>query len=100
MFNKLFPCDDPAFATQTVSYTGTAGTLTGFKPGPTCVLVHCTTDAFVKVGVGVTATTGSMPVLAYQHYMIHVDNPSGALWTVSAIQSSAGGTLTAKPMMG
>lgn len=97
----LNPCQDAQFNAQTVTYTGTAGTVTGWPYGPTKVLVWATTDAYIKVGNGVTATTGSTPIPAYTPVELAIPNPAGAgssLWTVSAIQIAAGGTLYAKPM--
>ena len=101
MPSALNPCQDAALAAQTTTYTGTAGTLTGWQYGPTKVLVWCTTDAYVKVGNGVVATTASTPIPAYTPVEIMVPNPAGAgatKWTVSAIQISAGGSVYAKPM--
>lgn len=97
----LNPVQDAQWNAQTTTYTGTAGTLTGWPYGPTKVLVWTTTDAYIKVGNGVTATSGSTPVPAYTPVEIMIPNPAGAgagLWTVSAIQISAGGSVYAKPM--
>lgn len=97
----LTPCQDVIFNAQTTTYTGTAGTLTGWQYGPTKVLVWTTTDAYVKVGNGVTATTGSTPIPAYTPVEINIPAPAGAgasLWTVSAIQIASGGSVYAKPM--
>ena len=52
----LRPLNDAAFAGQTASYTGTAGSTTGWPAGPQGVLVTCTTAAYVRVGEAVTAT--------------------------------------------
>lgn len=96
----LNPPNDASFAAQTTTYTGTAGTVTGWPAGPHAVLVFCTTAAYVKVGVGVTATTASTPLPANAVAVFKVNNPDGAPWTVSAIQVSAGGSVYAKPMDG
>lgn len=99
----LRPLNDAVFATQSVAYTGTAGSVTGWGAGPQGVLVWCTTDAYVLVGEGVTATSASTPLPAYTPVPIYVPQPgggggTGAPWRVSAIQVSAGGTLYAKPI--
>ena len=86
--------------TQSVAYTGTAGTLTGWPAGPAGVLVWCTTDAYVIVGDGVTATaTNGVPIPLGKSVTINVNDRSRG-FTVSAIQITAGGTLYAKPLGG
>lgn len=95
----LNPAQDVAFTARTATYTGTAGTVATWPPGPQGVMVWCTTDAYVKVGVGVTATTASTPIPAYTPVLFKVpatDEP----WRVSAIQISAGGSVYAKPVSG
>ena len=99
--SALNPCQDAAFAAQTTTYTGTAGSLTGWVYGPTKVLVWATTDAYIKVGNGVTATTASTPLPAYTPVEFKIPDPAGAgagKWRVSAIQIAAGGSVYAKPM--
>lgn len=98
--SALNPAQDAAFAAQTTTYTGTAGTVTGWPAGPTEVLVWTTTDAYVKVGYSVTATTGSTPVPAFTPVKIAVPmtGQTSGKWTVSAIQISAGGSVYAKPL--
>jgi len=94
----LRPLNDSGFAAQTASYTGTAGTTTGWNAGPQGVLVWCTTDAYILVGEGVTATTGATPIPAGTPVPFKVPPGTGAVWRVSAIQVSSGGTLYAKPI--
>jgi hypothetical protein len=97
----LNPCTDASFAAQSVAYTGTAGSTAGWNYGPTCVLVWSTTDAYIVVGNGVTATTAGTMIPAYTPVLVRVPQPAGGdspLWRVSAIQVSAGGTVYAKPM--
>ena len=99
----LRPLNDAGFATQSAAYTGTAGSVTGWNAGPQGVLVWCTTDAYVRVGEGVTATSADTPLPANTPVPIYVPQPgnggaTGAPWRVSAIQISAGGTLYAKPI--
>jgi hypothetical protein len=99
----LRPLNDPAFATQSVAYTGTAGSVTGWDSGPQGVLVWCTSDAYIRVGNGVTATTADMPLPAGTPVPIYVPpagtaGGTGGQWRVSAIQITAGGTMYAKPI--
>lgn len=101
--NALNPSQDASYGSQTVAYTGTAGNVTGWNYGPSAVLVWTTTDAYVKVGNGVTATTANTPIPAYTPVIIAIPNPAGAgatKWRVSAIQIASGGTLYAKPLTG
>jgi len=94
----LRPLNDAGFDTQSVAYTGTAGSVTGWNAGPQGVLVWCTTDAYILVGEGVTATSGATPLPANTPVPIFVAPGTGAVWRVSAIQVSAGGTMYAKPI--
>ena len=79
-----------------VAYTGTAGVTTAQVPGPTSVMVWATTDCYVLVGEGVTATTADTPIPAYTPMFFPVPQGTGAPWRVSAIQISTGGTIYAK----
>lgn len=97
---RLVPCDDASFPSATITYTGTAGVTAAFSPGPAAVLVWCSTDAYVKVGEGVTATTASMPIPAGVPVVIEVPLGTGASWRVSAIQIAAAGSVYAKPLAG
>lgn len=94
----LRPLNDAGFATQSVSYTGTAGSVTGWNAGPQGVLVWSTSDAYIRVGEGATATTADTPLPAFTPVPITVPAGTGAPWRVSAIQITAGGTLYAKPI--
>jgi hypothetical protein len=99
----LRPLNDAGFATQSVAYTGTAGSVTGWPSGPQGVLVWCTTDAYILVGEGAVATSAATPLPAFTPVPIYVPQPgggggTGAPWRVSAIQISTGGTLYAKPI--
>lgn len=94
----LRPLNDAGFATQSVAYTGTAGSVTGWNAGPQGVLVWSTTDAYVLVGEGVTATSAATPLPAYTPVPITVPQETGGVWRVSAIQITAGGTMYAKPI--
>lgn len=92
--------NDASFTARTASYTGTAGTTSAWPAGPKAVMVWCTTAAYVKVGVGVTATTASTPLPANTVAVFKVPLNTGEPWCVSAIQIAAAGDLYAKPMDG
>jgi hypothetical protein len=94
----LRPLNDAGFAAQSVAYTGTAGSVTGWNAGPQGVVVWCTSDAYILVGEGVTATTAATPLPANTPVPFTVPQGTGGVWRVSAIQISAGGTLYAKPI--
>lgn len=94
----LRPLNDAGFAAQSVAYTGTAGSVTGWNAGPQGVLVWSTSDAYIRVGEGATATTADTPLPANTPVPFTVPQGTGATWRVSAIQISAGGTLYAKPI--
>ena len=81
------------------AYTGTAGSTTATWPNtPQNVLVWTTTDAYVVVGAGVTATVNDCPIPAFTPVLFAVPyNTTGAPWRVSAIQVSSAGTVYAKP---
>ncbi len=94
----LKPLDDAAFAAQTASYTGTAGSTTGWPAGPQGVVVWCTTAAYIRVGVDATATTADTPIPPNTPIPFAVPGGTGAPWRVSAVQVSSGGTVYAKPI--
>jgi len=94
----LRPLNDAGFATQSVTYSGTAGSVTGWNAGPQGVLVWSTSDAYILVGEGVTATSTATPLPANTPVPIFVPAGTGGIWRVSAIQITAGGTLYAKPI--
>ena len=92
------PLEGAQFALQSVAYTGTAGSTTGWPAGPQGVAIWSTTDAIVVVGAGVTASaTVGMPLHANTPVVFKVPQGTGATWRVSAIQLSSGGTVYAKP---
>lgn len=96
----LKPFNDASNAAQSVAYTGTAGSTTGWKLGPKVVLVWATSDCYVRVGESVTATTSDTPLPAFVPLTFAVPDDVVASFRVSAIQISAGGTVYAKPMGG
>lgn len=94
----LRPLNDAGFATQNASYSGTAGSTTGWNAGPQGVLVWSTTDAYVRVGEGVTATSADTPIPAFTPIPFTVPPGTGAVWRVSALQIGVSGTVYAKPI--
>lgn len=83
--------------TQSVAYTGTAGTITNAVGAKTTVVrVVVSTDAYIAVGASPTATANDMPMTAdmpeYFRVIPGVDK-------ISAIQASSGGTLTVTEMI-
>jgi len=101
----LRPNMDPSYAAKTASYTGTAAATGTWPAGPQGVLVWCTTDAYIRVGEGVTATTADTPIPSNTPIPFFVPQPgsgasgaTGGAWQVSAIQVSAAGTLYCKPI--
>ena len=94
----LKPLADTVFPAKTVAYTGVAGNTDTWNSGPQGVLVWSTTDCYVVVGEGVTATTSSTPLPAYTPIPFDVPAKSGAPWRVSAIQVTAGGNIYCKPI--
>ena len=94
----LNPLADGTFPARTTTYTGTAGSTATWPAGPQGVVVWCTTDAYIVVGEGVTATTSSTPIPAFTRVAFVVPTGTGAPWRVSAIQVSGGGSVYAKPI--
>jgi hypothetical protein len=94
----LKPLNDAAFAAQTASYAGTAGSTTGWNAGPQGVVVWSTTAAYIRVGEGVTATTADTPIPANTPIPFAVPQGTGAPWRVSAIQVASSGAVYAKPI--
>lgn len=84
-----------AAATINVAYTGTAGTTAALGANVAVIRLLATTDCFVEISVAGTAalaTTGLyLPALVPEYF---VCPPSTK---VSAIQSSAGGTIYVTP---
>ena len=94
----LRPLMDANFTALTAAFTGTAGSTATWPAGPQGVVVWSTTDCYVRVGEGVTATTADTPIPAYTPIPFFVPAGTGAPWRVSAIQISTGGTVYAKPV--
>ena len=94
----LNPLADSLFPARTAAYTGTDGSTATWDSGPQGFVGWCTSDAYVLVGEGVTATTGSTPIPANTPVPFLVPQGTGAPWRVSAIQVSTGGTVYAKPI--
>ena len=94
----LRPLNDAGFATQSVAYTGTAGSVTGWNAGPQGVLIWSTTDSYVRVGEGATATSADTPLPAFTPVPFTVPAGTGGVWRVSALQIGVSGTVYAKPI--
>ena len=95
----LNPLAGTQYAAQTVAFTGTAGTVTGWPAGPQGVVIWADSPCYVLVGVGVTATvTNGTAIPANTPIPFKVPEGTGAPWTVSAIQISTGGNLYCKPI--
>ena len=94
----LNPLADSDFPGRTASYSGTAGNTAAWNAGPQGVVVWCTTDAWVEVGEGVTATVNATPVPANVPIPFIVPQGTGAPWRVSALQIASNGILYAKPI--
>jgi hypothetical protein len=94
----LRPVSDAIYGAKSVAFTGTAGSTGTWPAGPQGVLIWSTTDCYVQVGAGVTATTADTPVPSYTPITFFVPYNTGEPWRVSAIQISAGGTVYAKPI--
>ena len=94
----LNPMADSTYTARTASYTGTAGSTATWPAGPQGVVVWSTTDCYVRVGEGVTATTADTPIPAYTPIPFFVPAGTGAPWRVSAIQVASNGTIYCKPI--
>lgn len=87
------PVPAPGF---NISYAGSASNSAVQKPGPTSVLIWGTSDMYVEVGEGVTATTGSTPVPAGTPIFLPIPEGTGAPWRVSVLQISTSGVAYVK----
>lgn len=94
----LNPLSNADFAAQTATYTGTAGSTTGWNVGPEGVMVWSDQPCYVEVGVDAVATTASTPIPAYTPIPFKVQPTVTGTWRVSAIQVSSGGTIYCKPI--
>ena len=87
----------PAGPGAVVAYTGTAGSISQAVRG-SCVMVWCSTDAYVAVGA--TATTSATPLPAFTPIFLplnpNMDKGQTPSVLVSAIQVSGGGNLYAQ----
>lgn len=81
--------------TQSVAYTGTAGTISNAVDAQTRrVLVYASTDCHIQFAVTPVATTADMFLPALSQIFLSIRGGE----KVSAIQSSAGGTLIVSEM--
>jgi hypothetical protein len=95
----LRPLADAEYPADSDSTSAIAVTLGPWSPGPQGVMVWCTQDAYIAIGVDVVATTASTPIPAYTPIPFFAPQTgSGAPWRVSALQVSTAGTVYAKPI--
>jgi hypothetical protein len=94
----LNPLSDSVYTARTASFTATAASTDPWPPGAQGVVVWCTKDAYIAVGVGVTATTADTPIPANTPIPFRVPPGTGAPWRVSAIRVADDGVLYAKPI--
>jgi hypothetical protein len=94
----LNPLTKAYFPAQTASYTGTAGSTTGWNTGPEGVMVWSDQPCYVEVGVGAVATTASTPIPSFTPIPFKVPVGTTGIWRVSAIQVTGGGTVYCKPI--
>jgi hypothetical protein len=95
LLNPLARANYPA---QSVAFTGTAGSTTGWPAGAEGVMVWSDQPCYVAVGEGVTATSSDTPIPAFTPIPFKVPFGVSGLWRVSAIQVTGGGTVYCKPM--
>lgn len=94
----LNPLSKADFSAQTASFTDSAASTTGWNAGPEGVMVWSDQPCYVEVGTGAVATTASTPIPAFTQIPFKVPIGTSAVWRVSAIQVSTGGTVYAKPI--
>ena len=94
----LRPLNDAGFATQSVAYTGTAGSVTGWNAGPQGVVVWSDQACYVEVGEGAVATTASTPIPPFTPIPFAVPITTSGVWRVSAIRVSNDGVIYCKPI--
>lgn len=83
-------------ASQTVAYTGTAGTITGFFDSPDTLRVVSTTDCFIEIHANPTAVANTgLYLVAYQPEYFKTDGSK--VVKVSAVQVSTGGSIYVTP---
>lgn len=97
---EIVPLNGVQHAAQTTTFTGTAGTVTGWTAPAKAVDVVVTANAHVRVGVGVTATTSDEYVPTGSIVRFKLPDDVGKVWTVSAIMVSTSGSVYAKPVGG
>ena len=93
------------YPTKSVSYTGTAGTVSAYQTGVDGFIATVTSPAYVTVGpIGIVATSSNgcyvPPYTPMPFKLESSQSGSGAPWCVSAIEAStgSGGTLYVTPI--
>ena len=94
----LRPLADDNFPAKSVSYSGTAGSTGTWVAGPQGVVVWSTTECYVLIGEGATATTSSTPIPAYTPIPFTVPARVSGPWRVSAIRVNTDGVIYCKPV--
>jgi len=94
----LNPLSRSNFPAQTASFSGTAGSTTGWNTGPEGVMVWSDQPCYVVVGENVTATTSDTPIPAFTPIPFKIQPSVSGVWRVSAIQISSSGTIYCKPL--
>jgi len=94
----LNPLSRSNFPAQTASFSGTAGSTTGWNTGPEGVMVWSDQPCYVVVGENVTATTSDTPIPAFTPIPFKVQPSVSGVWRVSAIQIASSGTIYCKPL--
>jgi len=95
---ELFnPAANATFPAQSVAYTGTAGSTSGWSAGPEGVLIWSTTSCYVEIGEDAVATSASTPIPPFTPIPFKVPADVSGKWRVSALQLTEGGTVYAKP---
>jgi len=94
----LNPLSRSNFPAQTASFSGTAGSTTGWNTGPEGVMIWSDQPCYVVVGENVTATTSDTQMPACTPIPFKIQSSVSGVWRVSAIQISSSGTIYCKPL--
>ena len=94
----LNPLAKSNFPAQTASFSGTAGSTTGWNAGPEGVMVWADAACYIAVGENATATTSDTPIPAYTPIPFKIQPTVSGVWRVSAVQISGSGNIYCKPI--
>jgi hypothetical protein len=87
-----------AFPAQSVAFTDTAGTTTGWNAGPQAVMVWSDSPCYIAVGEGVTATSADTPIPSFTPIPFKVPSTVSGVFKVSALRIDTNGTVYCKPI--